>query len=252
MGLRTERPSRTAVLRGRRELRLGGAVGEGAGWVELEEVAEVLLDFGDGDFVDEVVGGCGGEVEVFEDAGAGVVKGEPLDCGGPGGRDDDHGETHGAGEVHGAGVEGEGDVGEAHDGGELEEAGLAGYAGGGKGEAGAEGFDGGRFRGGSGEDDLHVVVAMKGFGYGAETVFAPGLALGWAGLGDEDGDGLGLVDSLLAQEEMRCGDVVGRGEDLRFEERGVGVELFEERGAVAEGFEDAEVVGDLADAWIEA
>jgi hypothetical protein len=48
---------------------------------------------------------------------------------------------------------------------------------------------------------------VEGFGYGAETVFAPGFALGGAGLGDEDGDGFGLVDSLFAEEEMRGGDV---------------------------------------------
>jgi hypothetical protein len=84
---------------------------------------------------------------------------------------------------------------------------LAGYAGGVEREAGAESFDGWRFGGGSGEDDLHGVVAVEGFGYGAETVFAPGFALGGAGLGDEDGDGFGLVDSLFAEEEMRGGDV---------------------------------------------
>jgi len=36
------------------------APGEGAGWVELEEFVEVLLYFGDRDFVDEVVVGGGG------------------------------------------------------------------------------------------------------------------------------------------------------------------------------------------------
>ena len=92
---------------------------------------------------------------------------------------------------------------------------------------------------------------MQGFGYGAEAVFAPGLALRGAGLGDEDGDGFGLVDSLLAEELTRGGEVVGRGEDLRFEERGILLELVEECGAVAEGFEDAEVVGDLREARVE-
>ena len=33
----------------------------------------MVFDFGDGDFVDDVVGGGGGQVGVFEDAGAGVV-----------------------------------------------------------------------------------------------------------------------------------------------------------------------------------
>ena len=69
--------------------------------------------------------------------------------------------------------------------------------------------------------------AVQGFGYGAEAVFAPGLALRGAGLGDEDGDGLGLVDSLLGEELVRSGDVVRGGEDLRLDERGVGLELFE-------------------------
>jgi hypothetical protein len=52
------------------------------------------------------------------------------------------------------------------------------------------------------------VGAVQGFGYGAEAVFAPGFALRGAGLGDEDGDGFRLVDSLLAEELMRSGDVV--------------------------------------------
>jgi hypothetical protein len=52
------------------------------------------------------------------------------------------------------------------------------------------------------------VRAAEGFGYGAEAVFAPGFALGGAGLGDEDGDGLGLVDSLLAEELVGGGDVI--------------------------------------------
>ncbi len=75
-------------------------------------------------------------------------------------------------------------------------------------EAGAESLDGGSFGGGAGEDDLHLVVAVEGFGHCAEAVFGPGLALRGAGLGDEDGDGLRLIDSLLVQELMGCGDVV--------------------------------------------
>jgi hypothetical protein len=97
-------PDKKQILRLRRRMTIlkvsvaiFDVVGEGAGWVELQEFVEVLFDFGDGYFVDDVVVGGGGQVEVFEDAGAGVVEGEPLDCGGPGGRDDDHGETHGAG-----------------------------------------------------------------------------------------------------------------------------------------------------------
>jgi len=101
------------------------------------------------------------------------------------------------------------------------------------------------------EDDLHGVVAVEGFGDGAEAFGAPGLALGGAGLGDEDGDGAGLVDSLLGQERLGGVGVVGRGEDLRLDEVGVGLERGDERGAVAEGFDDAEVVGDLAEAVVE-
>jgi len=153
--------------------------------------------------------------------------------------------------MHGAGVQGEGDVGEAEDRGELEQAGLAGDRGGVEAEAGAEGFDGGGFGGGAGEDDLHVVGAVQGFGYGAEAVFAPGLALGGAGLGDEDGDGFGLVDSLLVEELAGGRDGVCGGEDLGLDEAGVGLELIEECGAVAEDFDDAEVVGDLGEARVE-
>jgi len=106
-------------------------------------------------------------------------------------------------------------------------------------EAGAEGFDGGALGGGAGEDDLHVVGTVQGFGHGAEAIFAPRLALRGAGLGDEDGDGFRLVDSLLAEELVRGGDVVCGWEDLGFDEVGVGLELVEESGTVAEGFEDA-------------
>jgi hypothetical protein len=91
---------------------------------------------------------------------------------------------------------------------------------------------------------------VKGFGDGAEAVFAPGLALGGAGLGDEDGDGVGLIDSLLVEETMCGGDVFCCGEDLRLEESGVGLKLFEECGTVTECFKDAKVVGDLADAGV--
>jgi hypothetical protein len=38
---------------------------------------------------------------------------------------------------------------------------------------------------------------------------------------------------------------------LRFEERGILLELVEECGAVAEDFDDAEVVGDLGEARVE-
>ena len=93
--------------------------------------------------------------------------------------------------------------------------------------------------------------AVKGFGYRAEAVFAPGFALGGAGLGDEDGDGFGLVDSLLCQETVRGDDVACGGEDLRLDEVGVGLKLVEERGAMAEEFQDAEVVGDLGEARVE-
>lgn len=93
--------------------------------------------------------------------------------------------------------------------------------------------------------------AAEGFGYGAEAVFTPGLALGGAGLGDEDGDGFGLVDSLFGEEAVRGGEVVLVKEDLGFDERRVGLELFEESGAVAEEFEEAEVVGDLREARVE-
>jgi hypothetical protein len=55
---------------------------------------------------------------------------------------------------------------------------------------------------------LHAVGAVEGFRYSAEAVFAPGFALGGAGLGDEDGDGLGLVDSLLAEELVGGGGVL--------------------------------------------
>jgi len=95
------------------------------------------------------------------------------------------------------------------------------------------------------------VGAVQGFGYGAEAVFAPGLALGGAGLGDEDGDGFGLVDSLLVEELAGGRDVVCGGEDLGLDEAGVGLELIEECGAVAEDFDDAEVVGDLGEARVE-
>ena len=116
---------------------------------------------------------------------------------GPGGRDDDHGDAHGAEQVHRAGVERDGDGGEAHEGGELEDAGTAGDAGGGEGEAGAEGLDGWGLGGGADEDDLEAVAGVEVLGDGAEAVFAPGFLLGGAGLSDEDGEGEGGVDSLL-------------------------------------------------------
>ena len=65
---------------------------------------------------------------------------------------------------------------------------------------------------------------MEGFGYGAEAFGAPGFGLGGAGLGNEDGDGEGRVDSLLL-DEARCGfEVGGRGENLGFDEFGIGLE----------------------------
>jgi hypothetical protein len=77
------------------------------------------------------------------------------------------------------------------------------------------------------------VRTVQGFGYRSEAVFAPGFALRGAGLGDEDGDGFGLVDSLLAEELVRGVDVVFGWEDLGFDQRRVGLKLVEESGAVA-------------------
>ena len=135
---------------------------------------QVLLDFRDVYFVDDVAGRLRGHVGVLEDASAGISERQPFDGRGPCGCEDDHGDTHGAEQMHRAGVERERYVGEAHEGGEFEQAGATGDACSGEGEAGAKSFDSGRLGGGANEDDLHVVLTVQGFGDCAEAFGAPG------------------------------------------------------------------------------
>jgi hypothetical protein len=86
--------------------------------------------------------------------------------------------------------------------------------------------------------------------YGTEAVFAPGLELLTAGLGDEDRDGSRLIDSLLAQQRMRCVEVRHGRKDLRLKQLWIKLQLPNECRAVAKSFDEPKVVADLADALI--
>lgn len=68
---------------------------------------------------------------------------------------------------------------------------------------------------------------------------------------DKDRDGQGRVDALCGEQGLGLEQMLWRRKYLGFDQAGIGGEREGQRCAMAERVEDAEVVGDLAEAWVE-